>query len=241
MDILQPKADLKLKGYCQFNLKDLNENSYNVLKRSLICNSEKNIKERFNQIRADYTLDSKQHHIQDTFKSFEDANLAKEDILKKYSSGEITNLMQVWYHTSMDNIYNNTNDVFEDGMEFQSFIDDIYTEIVHNFFEHHIEDEISNIVDFTYYDNGCRLDNHSDGTGTGRICACLIYLNESYDKNDGGYLVLNNTEIVLPTFGNVAIIDLEKFDVPHCVTEVTGGIGRYAMLSFCKKKGDKFI
>ena len=33
----------------------------------------------------------------------------------------------------------------------------------------------------TYYDNGCKLQNHSDGTGTGRVCALLIYLNETYN------------------------------------------------------------
>jgi hypothetical protein len=69
----------------------------------------------------------------------------------------------------------------------------------------------------------------------------LIYLNEEYDENNGGYLVLNNTEKVIPTFGRVAIIDLQTFDIPHMVTKVTGGMGRYAMLSFIKRKEDEFI
>ena len=43
-------------------------------------------------------------------------------------------------------------------------------------------------------------------------------------------------EKIIPTFGKFAIIDLQSFDVPHQVTEVTGGIGRYAVLSFVRKK-----
>jgi hypothetical protein len=69
----------------------------------------------------------------------------------------------------------------------------------------------------------------------------LIYLNEDYDAQDGGYLVLNNTEKVIPTFGRVAIIDLQTFDIPHMVTKVTGGIGRYALLSFVKPAENEFI
>ena len=88
----------------------------------------------------------------------------------------------------------------------------------------------------TLYDDKCLLTNHSDGIQKNRICAILIYLNENYDEMDGGCLVLNNTEKVIPEFGNIAIIDLQSFDVPHMVTEVIGGPGRYTILSFINKK-----
>jgi len=39
----------------------------------------------------------------------------------------------------------------------------------------------------------------------------------------------------------VAIIDLQSFDIEHEVTEVTGGLGRYAVLSFVKKVEDKSV
>ena len=95
-------------------------------------------------------------------------------------------------------------------------------------------------ANFTYYTTGCFLQNHSDGTGTGRICAILIYLNETYDEKDGGLLILDNKETINPEFGKIAIIDLNSFDIPHMVTKVTGGIGRYAILSFVKRKEDEF-
>ena len=47
------------------------------------------------------------------------------------------------------------------------------------FYDYPESQEYSTITNFTYYDVGCKLDNHSDGTGTGRICALLIYLNEN--------------------------------------------------------------
>ena len=54
-------------------------------------------------------------------------------------------------------------------------------------------------------------------------------------------LVLNNKERVSPVFGNVAIIDLQSFDIPHMVTDVRGGMGRYALLTFVKTKENEFF
>ena len=99
------------------------------------------------------------------------------------------------------------------------------------------ESQEYSILDFiTYYDRGCVLKPHSDGTGTGRVCALLIYLNDKYDENDGGILILDKKEKVIPIFGKVAIIDLQNFDIEHEVTEVVSGLGRFALLAFVTKK-----
>jgi hypothetical protein len=39
---------------------------------------------------------------------------------------------------------------------------------------------------------------------------------------------------VVPEFGQCALMDLSKHDINHGVTKVTGGPGRYAILSFPK-------
>jgi Rps23 Pro-64 3,4-dihydroxylase Tpa1-like proline 4-hydroxylase len=170
--------------------------------------------------------------IKETFETHELALQTKNQIINDYKN--ITIFSQIWY-------YNDLLDVLEK------------TKLNKNDYEKYIENLVSYFFDFekdkkycelswcTYYDNGCHLQNHSDGTGTGRICALLIYLNEEYDENDGGILILNNEEKVIPTFGKVAIIDLQTFDIPHMVTEVTGGLGRYALLSFVKAKENEFI
>jgi Rps23 Pro-64 3,4-dihydroxylase Tpa1-like proline 4-hydroxylase len=241
MNVEEAKSQLKLKGYCQFNLQDLNKNLYDKLKNSHMCNSEKNFKEKFNSVRADFRMDGIIKRVQNDYKSYQDAKEVIDDLLQKYNTAEIDSLSQIWYRTSIDKLYDTNNSTFETYQDHAEFINDMYNEIVYTMYDNHKGDELTHMLDYTYYDKGCRLDNHSDGSGTGRICACLIYLNENYDQNDGGCLVLNNTELILPIIGNVAIIDLEKFNVPHAVTEVTGGIGRYAMLSFSSKKGDKFV
>ena len=66
----------------------------------------------------------------------------------------------------------------------------------------------------------------------------MIYLNETYDINDGGILKLKNEEEVLPIFGNVAVISLDKNNgnPEHEVTKVTGGIGRYSITTFINYK-----
>jgi hypothetical protein len=62
----------------------------------------------------------------------------------------------------------------------------------------------------------------------------MIYLNETYDINNGGVLKLDNTEEILPIFGNVVVISLKENgkNVEHQVNKVIGGIGRYAITTF---------
>jgi Rps23 Pro-64 3,4-dihydroxylase Tpa1-like proline 4-hydroxylase len=85
---------------------------------------------------------------------------------------------------------------------------------------------------FTMYNNRCFLQNHKDGKVDGRLCVILTYLNEEYDENNGGLLILNKNESILPKIGNIAILDLSKFDIEHQVTEVVGDKNRYCVLSF---------
>jgi len=67
----------------------------------------------------------------------------------------------------------------------------------------------------------------------------LIYLNEEYDENNGGVLILNTNEKVLPKIGNIAILDLSSFDIEHQVTEVIGEQNRYCVLSFISLKDEE--
>jgi Rps23 Pro-64 3,4-dihydroxylase Tpa1-like proline 4-hydroxylase len=91
----------------------------------------------------------------------------------------------------------------------------------------------------TMYDKGCLLKDHKDGIGTGRLCVVLAYLNENYDETNGGNLILDNHLKVVPELGNIAIIDLDRFDVAHEVTEVVGDLKRYTALSFITLVGNE--
>jgi Rps23 Pro-64 3,4-dihydroxylase Tpa1-like proline 4-hydroxylase len=83
----------------------------------------------------------------------------------------------------------------------------------------------------------------------------LIYLNEEWEEEWGGNLILRNTKIahsinketkhaVTPKFGKVAIIDLEEFDTAHAVEKIIGDHNRCTLLAFAtqrKKRKEKLL
>ena len=225
MDIHKLKSDLQTKGYTQFNLKDFNEEYYNEL-LPLKCNEINNLKHLMTGVRLDghsYKLDeSKINENSVGYPSFEDAQKAMLTKLKLIKGQPFQNWYRVEYH----------------NLPLGNTIQKIKYDISKKIFS--IDESIklqSRVNDITFFDYSCQIVNHRDGTNLNRICAIMIYLNETYDINDGGILKLNNEEDVLPIFGNVAIISLDKNANPeHAVSEVTGGIGRYAITTFINYK-----
>lgn len=237
MTIEESKIFLKEKGYTSFNLKDFNLDYYNLL-LPFKCNETHNLKKELKGLRASYI---RNNINKDSYNSFEEAEFEKNELIKNMDNidSKILGFHQIYYQMHLGQVFHN---VTGESNEFNPFYKKIISDITRYYFD--IDESIellSASTYLTYYDKGCVLDNHSDGTGTGRICALLIYLNEDYDKNDGGILVLENEYNVLPIFGNVAIIDLQSYDIQHAVSKVTGGIGRYAILSFVKAKENEFI
>lgn len=225
--IEEAKRMLKTKGYCTFNLKDFNIEYYNYIEQTLKCTPDRNLKSSCKSLRANYMDNNTKQHIsiQKKFESFQAASEVKEDII---SNNPIDNIMQIWHTT--EGLSDNQMEGYDSNKDPEK-LTNIYKSITRYFYEIEAESHLSN---FTYYAVGCHLRDHSDGTGTGRLCACLIYLNEVYDENDGGCLILNNELKVIPVLGNIAIIDLWTYDIRHEVTKVTGGEGRYAVLSFIR-------
>lgn len=252
MTIEKSKEKLQKDGYTWFELSDFNADFYEWLK-PFKCNQEINIKDKFTYLRADINYQDGGNYIKykEDLITSEGAFEKKSEfsrIIKESNTETASNRLlgggpsesekliasQMWYFTDFSAVVREDEEIHR----FENYIKNIIT----YFFDFSESQEYSLFApSFTYYDMGCKLENHSDGTGTGRICALLIYLNESYDENDGGILILNNNEKVIPTFGRVALIDLQSFDIKHMVTEVTGGLGRYALLSFIKKKENEFV
>ena len=220
MNIDQLKSDLTTQGYTHFNIKDFNEEYYNQL-LEFKCNETQNLKHLMTSVRVDGTsLESDEIQIQEHSKydSFEEASKVRLEKLKL-----IKEPFQSWFYTE----YN--------ILPFDDIIKKIKHNIARTLFS--INDSISLhsiVTDMTFFDYGCHIQNHQDGTNNDRICSIILYLNETYDKNDGGILKLKNKEEVLPIFGNIAVISLEKtnINVEHAVSKVTGGIGRYAITTF---------
>ena len=254
MNIQEAKEKLKKDGYTSFELADFDKEFYNFL-LPLKCNKETNLKDKYTQLRANFKYTPSYNgpdyfagmNNNTTYKTHEDASKVVHTILHKKNNTKGMSLSQLWYYSDINNViepqYTLPNKEYvitgnSSLIKFENYIKNI----VKHFFDF---DETQEYTLFSpsisYYEKGCLLGNHSDGVNTGRICSLLIYLNEEYDEKDGGILILQNKEKVIPEFGRVAIIDLQSFDIQHEVTEVTGGLGRFAILSFVKKVEDKLI
>jgi Rps23 Pro-64 3,4-dihydroxylase Tpa1-like proline 4-hydroxylase len=223
MNIDQLKSDIITKGYTHFNLKDFNEDYYNQL-LEFKCNETHNLKHLMTSVRVDGTsleIDEIQIQENSKYSSFEEASNVRLETLKLIKGTPF----QSWFYTE----YN--------ILPINEVIKKIKYNIARTLFS--IDNSIrlkAVVTDFTFFDYGCHISNHRDGTNNDRICSIILYLNETYDKKDGGILKLKNEEEILPLFGNVAIISLEKTNanIEHEVSKVVGGIGRYAITTFVK-------
>jgi len=243
MTIIEAKEKLKKEGYTSFELSDFDNDLYNFLEK-FKCNEENNIKELCTMLRVDTTGsptgNQLYRHTADLI-SHEVAAEKKNELLKLIKKDKL-DVMQIWYCADLAKILQEFNHKTKETNKDYYYLKNQIKNMMTYFFDfEETQDFVFFAPTFTYYDTGCLLQNHSDGTNTGRVCALLIYLNEEYDENNGGILILNNEEKVVPIFGKVAIIDLQSFDIKHQVTEVTGGIGRYAFLTFIKTKENEFV
>jgi Rps23 Pro-64 3,4-dihydroxylase Tpa1-like proline 4-hydroxylase len=95
---------------------------------------------------------------------------------------------------------------------------------------------IKNNFSYTLFNKGSFIKDHTDGGDASRIAGILIYLNENYDKANGGCLIVTDTNTgekieVIPELGNVVVLDYTKNQIPHEVTKVMDG-ERYAICNF---------
>jgi Rps23 Pro-64 3,4-dihydroxylase Tpa1-like proline 4-hydroxylase len=231
MTIEQSKEKLHKDGYCSFDLKDFNPIYYNLFEKIKYKTSDDNYLENFNAMKvAYYDIESNTHHSsQYKFKTFEEATIKKEEILKNYDYEHIN---QIWLIS--ETIPNEKIN----KVTFQNIFYDIL-----EYFYKETENETKISQQWTCYSEGCFLKDHNDGQGHEyqNTCAILIYLNEEWDENWGGNLVLRNTKNqkddvvvykVIPTFAKVAIIDLKTFDTSHEVELVNGKHNRCTLLAF---------
>jgi Rps23 Pro-64 3,4-dihydroxylase Tpa1-like proline 4-hydroxylase len=232
MKLQDAKQNLKDKGYCYFNLAEFENIDFNLFYKFRITEGfEKYMKgiraDVFGETYAAYQPDEYFNNNNNFFKDckdFEEATEYKNHFLNKFKKEDI---FQFWffYGNSTLTIENHYCKNFEPIVKYMYDLDD-NTKFKHN-------------PQLTMYDKGCLLKDHKDGIGTGRLCVVLAYLNENYDEKNGGNLILDNHLKVIPELGNIAIIDLDRFDVAHEVTEVTGDLKRYTALSFITLVGNE--
>lgn len=152
--------------------------------------------------------------------NFEELEIHKNIIIKQSK-----NLYQIWYSAGSLNNHDEIINLLK--KEFNKLYPEINSEL-----ELHTE--------FTFYNEGCFIEPHYDGTDPNRYAGFLIYLNKNYKKENGGLLRVTNpstneiTEIV-PEFGQVVCIDYVDNQVLHEVTRVNEGT-RLAICAFIHRK-----
>ena len=237
MTLIEAKESLKLNGYCDFELKDFNKDYYNLFEKIKYKKEDVKYLNNFKMIRFDYHNESTDTHVNSSkqFDSFANANIEKNELFKKY---DYENMAQLWIQS-----LNSPKD----------FIDEKFDEVYYNILEYFYNKtklDVTMAPQWTCYSEGCFLKDHNDGQGEEyqNTCAILIYLNEEWDENWGGNLILRNNKTtndgivahkVMPTFGKVAIIDLEIFDTSHAVEDIIGDHNRCTLLSFATSKTPK--
>jgi len=237
MDIITAKEHLHKEGYCDFELKDFDENAYTLLSDLKFKKDDLEYLQKFKTIRFDYLGKNGEGpiRINNPYESYDVAIQTRKDFLKKYDNDYIA---QIW--SMADELPTNIDE-----------ISNIYNNIL-NYFYSKTTDDVFFGFQFTCYSEGDFLKDHNDGQGDyhQNVCAILIYLNEEWEEEWGGNLILRNTKYanaetkeikhkVIPKFGRVAIIDLEVFDTAHAVEQIIGNHNRCTLLTFATSKEEK--
>jgi Rps23 Pro-64 3,4-dihydroxylase Tpa1-like proline 4-hydroxylase len=239
MTLIDAKESLKLNGYCDFELKDFNEEYYNLFEKIKYKKEDTKYLDYFKMVRFDYHNERTETHVNSSkqFDSFANANNEKNELFKKY---DYEHMSQLWISS----------------LQFpKDFIDEKFEKVYYDileYFYNKTQKDVTMAPQWTCYSEGCFLKDHNDGQGDEyqNTCAILIYLNEEWDESWGGNLVLRNTSDrndeniktmhkVIPKFGRVAIIDLEIFDTSHAVDDIIGDHNRCTLLSFATSKHKK--
>ena len=82
------------------------------------------------------------------------------------------------------------------------------------------------VTEFTCFTKGCGIAPHRDGTDSNysrpsyRICGILSYFSEDWDESHGGNLIINGKDVIIPSKGNIVILDYTQNNLEHEVTKV---------------------
>ncbi len=226
------KYKLRTKGYCNFHISEFDEkyedglrmhsiNDTNQLKyRNLMSGVRLDVtnRELIDDIILSDLFDENGNSKMYKAGSYEEAERIKNYIRSTYLKEDI---FQIWHWNASD-----------DAMKVENYYKPYFDKMARYFYDVDASKKLKFNSQFTMYSNKCFLQNHKDGKVDGRLCVILLYLNEEYNESNGGLLVLNTNEAVLPKIGNIAVLDLGEFDIEHEVTEVIGEQNRYCVLSF---------
>lgn len=219
MSPIEAKEHLHKKGYCSFNIGELDSELLNIISK-YECNKTKSERENMIFLRGDFSDSSKENPINTNFKTFEKADKIKDEKLSLLKKEDI---VQIW--------------LYGHPKEGNDSLRKLYTELTKYFYDIDESVDLNLDISISLYNKGCFLNDHIDGKSPVKnYASMLVYLNKDWNEEDGGNLILRGDDginyKVVPEFGTVAIIDLQNFDIYHQVEEVVNDVERYTIICF---------
>jgi len=237
-------------GFAGFNLKELDESLYNklwdevgdgphTLQHNIKLVRTKWLQKQNQEINEEWLFGDtsyiKEHYTQDEYEEGVDIieiTVRYEDIqecinfTERIHSIDKIKLQQLW--------------CFQIGLpvpEIRESVYDIFYKIIDTFYNKELDTQNS-VYELTWYRKNGIIYSHKD-VWDGRLpdpvklCSILLYLNKNYDKSEKGQLYVDHDKyVVWPEFGNIALLDYNKYALEHRVDPPTTDYGRYGVLSF---------
>lgn len=128
---------------------------------------------------------------------------------------------QLWRYTALDN---------NKGHHF--FMNSILKKIVKTIYNKVADEFLTNVTSFT---EKCGIKPHKDAGNDDRVCGILMYCNDTWQKEWGGNLVINDEHTILPIKNTVIVFDYTENNIKHEVTKVEANRNRFCVTTFLDK------
>jgi Rps23 Pro-64 3,4-dihydroxylase Tpa1-like proline 4-hydroxylase len=194
----------------------MNENIYNQLitngyyTTKINSNTTEKLKEIFSKIKDIEFRDAIHTNCGSTGYTYNTDFKKLEELKKEYAPQK---KWQFWYAEQDLNKYLSS-------IEIEYLKDEIFRDLIKQCYP----TELFNIqhchLSYTMYNKQCYINPHQDGINTYKLCNILLYLNDDYEDGYGGELVINDSVVIKPEFGTLAVLDFTTVNPKHEVTEV---------------------
>ena len=251
------KETLLSQGYLTFNIKDLDESLYNDLHNSF--DKENEIK-LISRLRYDATIHNGVllYSIDDFFKNLKNEfhllynTSIKHNII--HTNDIRLNLNLNATYSELVECKNKLDELVNISDKDQSWfynqphrhpdhrriISELYKQIFLKIYPDYVGKSFNSAdpfgFDLTLYEKNDFIVPHSDGVDPNRICVILVYLNDDYQPDYGGELIIEKNITVTPEFGQVVILDFTNNNVNHSVNIIKHeSFKRFAFIRFFYK------
>jgi len=242
--------DLHKTGFAGFNLKDLDETLYNKLSNEVgegphtLQHNLKLVRTKWleswdNEIDWEYLYGTAPYRLE-LFKEsdYGDGRRIIEMTIRYDDLNECIGFTDRVYEPEKREFQQLW--CFENGLpvpEIRESVFDIFSKVIETFYSKQL-DAPNSIYELTWYRKNGIIYSHKDVWDGNlpdpvKLCSILLYLNKNYDKSEQGQLYVDHDKyVVYPEFGNIALIDYNKYALEHRVEPPTSDYGRYGVLSF---------